>query len=236
LGELKKLGMHKISRNTVKNILRDNGLDPGPKRGQGTWDEFLKRHAQSLWACDFFSAKVWTLGGLVDIFVLFFIHIGTRRVHLAGLTAHPNRAWVVQQARNLSMVFAEEPVKPRMLLRDHDSKFVPEFDQVFESDGIEVNAVGPLAPNMNPHAERWVQAVKQECLAHFVIFGEAHLRHLLTEFLTYYHQERPHQALGNVPPCGSPSVATDLPVTGTDIVCEERLGGLLKHYRRKPAA
>ncbi|HEY8506127.1 MAG TPA: hypothetical protein VIL46_16190 [Gemmataceae bacterium] len=135
LGELKKLGVRSIARSTVVNILKEAGLDPGPKRGEGTWDEFLKRHAQTLWACDFFSCKVWTLRGLVDVFVLFFIHIGTRRVFVSGMTAHPDRAWVAQQGRNAAMVFADEPVRPRYLLRDHDTKFVEEFDQVLGAEG-----------------------------------------------------------------------------------------------------
>ena len=113
LGELKKLGVAKISRATVLNILREHGLEPGPKRGEGTWDEFLKRHAATLWACDFFSKKVWTVRGLVDVFVLFFLHVGTRRVHVAGISAQPDRAWVTQQARNVSMFFAEQPDPPR---------------------------------------------------------------------------------------------------------------------------
>jgi putative transposase len=89
LGELKKLGIA-IGRSKVRNILLTAGLDPGPKRGEGTWNEFLKRHAKTLWATDFFSKKVWTMRGLVDVLVLFFIHVGSRRVYLAGVTAHPD--------------------------------------------------------------------------------------------------------------------------------------------------
>ena len=100
--ELKKLGIHSISRSTVVNILKEAGLDPGPKRGQGSWDEFVKRHAATLWACDFFSKKVWTAAGLVDIFVLFFIHVGTRQVHVAGMTAHPDGRWMAQQIGDIA--------------------------------------------------------------------------------------------------------------------------------------
>src|SRR5262249_24495676 len=108
--------------------LPDNGLDPGPCRGEGTWDEFLKRHRDTLWACDFFAKKMWTRTGLVEMFVSFFIHVGSRRVHLAGMTANPDRAWMVQQARNMALIFDQEPVKPKYLLRDRDSKFVQDFD------------------------------------------------------------------------------------------------------------
>jgi hypothetical protein len=97
LGELKKLGERKISRATVLNILRANGLEPGPKRGEGTWDEFLKRHASTLWACDYFSKRVWTPKGLVEMFVLFFIQVGSLRLHLAGITAQPDAVWMASR-------------------------------------------------------------------------------------------------------------------------------------------
>ncbi len=97
LGELKKLGVGTICRSTVVKILKDHGLDPGPKRGEGTWDEFIKTHTQTLYACDFFSKKVWTLRGLVDVFILFVIHVGSRRVHIAGICTNPDGIWMAQQ-------------------------------------------------------------------------------------------------------------------------------------------
>jgi putative transposase len=115
VGELRKLGIAKISRSTVIKILKEHGLEPGPRRGEGSWDGFLKRHAQTLWACDFFSKKVWTMSGLVQMFVLFVIHLGSRRVHVVGMAANPDRAWMVQQARNLALIFEREPVKPKYL-------------------------------------------------------------------------------------------------------------------------
>jgi putative transposase len=90
LGELKKLGIHSITRSTVKNILKEKGLDPGPKRGEGTWDEFLKQHAASLWQCDFFTQKVVTIKGVREVFLLAFLHVETRRVIVTPATLHPN--------------------------------------------------------------------------------------------------------------------------------------------------
>lgn len=103
LGELKKLGIRSVSRTTVVNILREAGLDPGPKRGEGTWSEFLTRHAQTLWACDFFSTKVWTTAGLVEMYVLVFLHLGGRRLVITGMTLNPDAAWMAQQARNFCL-------------------------------------------------------------------------------------------------------------------------------------
>jgi putative transposase len=228
LGELKKLGIHDVSRSTVVNILKSNGLDPGPKRGQGTWSDFLTRHAATLWASDFFSVRTWTLAGVVDLYVLFFIHLQTRKVFLAGVSANPTRDWVTQLARNFTMHLAEQGLTLSHLIIDHDSKYTESFDTVIESEGAEVVRVGPRAPNLNPVAERFVQTVKSECLGHFVIFGEKHLLHLLKEFGTHYHEERAHQGLGNRPPAQDEH-AVVLPFAGAEVRCRERLGGLLKH-------
>jgi putative transposase len=205
LGELKKLGLAHICRSTVVNILREAGIDTAPKRGEGTWDDFVHRHAASLWACDFFTKKVWTLGGPVSFFVLFFIHIGTRRVHIAGMTAHPDQQWMAEQAGQVARFFAAQTDKPTHLIRDLDSKFTPAFDQAMNSVGVTVVLVGPRAPNLNAFAERFVLSIKSECLDNFVVFGEAHLRYLVQEYLAHYHTERPHQAKDNAPLSGGPA-------------------------------
>jgi putative transposase len=234
LGELKKLGVRSVARSTVVNILRENGLDPGPKRGEGTWDDFIKRHAQTLWACDFFSKNVWTLRGLVEFYIFFVIHIGSRRVHVVGMTPHPDRAWMAQQARNLSMYFGEQSHRPTILLRDHDGKFSSEFDGILGTDGIAVQPIGPMAPNLNAFAERWVQSARVECLDHFVLFGEAHLRLVVREFEHFHNERRPHQGRGNIPPAHSTSPPVS-PLAPADVACDEQLGGLLKHYYRRAA-
>jgi putative transposase len=231
LGELKKLRVGKIARSTVVNLLRANGFDPGPKRGEGTWAEFIERHAATLWQCDFFSKKVWTPTGLVPYFLLVFLHVGSRRVFVSAPTANPDSTWVTQQARNFVLQADGAIEPPTILLRDHDTKFSGAFDAVLKSDGIEVMPVGPRAPNLNAFVERWVQSVKQECLDHFVILGERHLHHLVAEYVRYYHAHRPHQGIGNellTPPAQPP------PDEG-EVVCESRLGGLLKHYHRRAA-
>jgi len=235
LGELKKLDINSISRSTVVNILKEYGLDPGPKRGERTWDEFVKQHAETLWATDFFSKKVWTKGGLVEFFVLFFIHVATRRVHLAGMTPNPNSAWVEQQARNMTMFFDELPEKPTHVIHDHDSKYTAEFDAILKSEGVEIKKVGPRAPNLNAFAERWVQSVRQECLEHFIVFGEAHLRHILGEYVTYFNEERAHQGVGNTRLRRFGEQEPPKEIAEGEIVCRERLGGLLKHYYRQAA-
>jgi len=236
LGELRKLGIRKISRSTVARVLREHGFDPGPKRGEGTWHDFVQRHLKTLWACDFFTKKVWTPGGLVEYYILFFMHVGTRRVHIAGMTPNPDGAWMAQQARNLSMLFDEEGEhKPTHIIRDRDRKFTAQFCSILETEGIEFRMIPPRSPNMNPFAERWVQSIKRECLDHFIVFGERHLWFLVREYLAHYHEERPHQGCGNRPLAGRKPPDETRPFSGDDVACRERLGELLRHYYPKAA-
>jgi putative transposase len=136
------------------------------------------------------------------------------------------------------MEMAELGLPARFLIRDYDTKFVSGFDAVFEADGTEVKRVGPVAPNLNAYAERWVQTLRVECLDHFLVLGESHLRHIVKEFVEHYNFDRPHQARGNVPL--PDAVAVDAgksrspPATG-EIICKQRLGGLLRHYQRQAA-
>lgn len=235
LGELRKLGIRKISRQTVVNILKEHGLDPGPKRGKGTWDEFLKIHAKTLWACDFLSKKTWTLGGLVDMYLLVFIHIGSRRVWISAATAHPDSAWVAQQARNVCMEFAEEEHNPTWLMHDADTKFTKQFNGIFKSEGIKVKRHTPASPNLNAYVERFIQTIQQECLDHFVVIGQQHLNHIVSGYLAHYHAERPRQGLGNVPVTVASKQADNEEAVIGEVIRRDRLGGLLKHYERRAA-
>lgn len=234
LGELKKLGI-RIGRSTVINILREHGLDPGPMRGEGSWSDFIQRHAKTLWACDFFTKRIVTMRGLVDMFVLVFIHIGTRRVFVSGMSANPDNIWMKQQARNFAMTFADAPLAASHLIRDRDCKFTADFDQILKDDGIETVRTAIRSPNMNAYAERFVQSIKTECLDHFVVFGDKHLRYLLDQYLAYYHSERPHQGLGNRPLSAPDDPPVTLPFPQSEVAYSERLGGLLKHYYRQAA-
>jgi putative transposase len=237
LGELKKLGLACISRSTVVNILKAEGLETGPKRGEATWRDFIQRHASTLWACDFFSKKIWTTSGLVDCFVLFFIHVGSRRVYVGGLTTNPTHAWVAEQATNFTQHAAQQATKPTHLIRDLDGKFGPGFDVALKAAGIEPVPVGPRKPVLNAFAERFVLSIKSECLDHFIVLGEAHLKYLVSEFVDgSYNCTRPHQGLGNVPLAESyePPLPQQ-PTRAQEVLCKERLGGLLKSYHLQAA-
>ena len=226
LGELKKLGIKSLSRNTVKNILIEHGIDPMPQRKGDTWDNFVKRHFKTLWACDFFTKTVWTAVGPKTFFVLFFINVHTRRVHIAGMTKNPTQEWVNNQAKSIKSFFDSDKKTEKILIRDGDKKFSKEFDKIFKDNyGVKVNKLPYRSPNLNPYAEAWVSLVKRECLNYFFVFGIEHLKYLLNEYLEYYNTERPHAGLQNLP--------LDFRIRKTGkIKSEERLGGVLRHYHR----
>lgn len=229
LGELRKLH-HKISRQSVKNILIEHGIDPEAPKGKGTWDEFIKIHASTMWACDFFSKRMWTLRGPVDLYMLVFLQIGSRKVWLSYCTAHPDARWVAQQARNFCMDLPDGDRQRAIVLRDNDTKFTKHFDEILKAEGLRPHKLVLSSPNLNAFCERFVQIIKHECLNHFVIVSQKQLNYILEQFLAHYHDERPHQGLGNVPLSGSSPAPGD-----GEIVCRERLGGLLKHYERRAA-
>ncbi len=151
-GELRKLGF-RCSHGTVRLILQRAGLGPAPQRSHVSWGQFLRQHAQQLLATDFFTVETaW----LERLHVLFFLEIGSRRVHYAGCTRHPTTAWVVQQARNLAWKLQEEGRELKFLLRDRDAKFPAAFDAVFRSEGMQIIRLPYRAPRANAFAERWV--------------------------------------------------------------------------------
>lgn len=233
MGELKKLGIKPPSRNTVKSIMKANGHDPGPNTGKGSWAEFVKMHAETLYQCDFFSKNIWTPTGRRQYFVLAFLHVGSRQVFVSKACRKPDTAWMKEQATAFVEYIEATGRKCEKLIHDCDNMFVKEFNEIIRASGAEVKKVGPRAANMNAFVERWIQSIQQECLDHFIIFGEAHFNYLVSEWVDHYHTERPHQNMGNKPLTGS------LPDEGSEVVphvvCKTRLGGLLRHYERRAA-
>ena len=237
VGELRKLGVRSVSRNTVKNILIAHGLDPGPRRGVGTWDEFLKIHAATLWQCDFFSKRVLTPKGFRYLFVVAFLHVGTRRVFLTPATEHPNQAWVSEQAEAFIRYTRANRLEAQLIMHDRDGKFPAGFDATLENAGLDVRKTAHCSPNTAAFVERFIQSIQQECLDYFVVFGQRHMDYLCKEFIEHYHTERAHQGLDNEVPkpiSKKRKRQTDL-IPLADVGCRTRLGGLLKHYYRKAA-
>jgi putative transposase len=236
VGALANLG-HAVSDQTVGNILRRHGIAPAPERKRTTtWKEFIGSHMAVLAGTDFFSVEVLTWRGLVTYYVLFFLHLETRRVTIAGITDQPDEGWMQQMARNATLEGEGwlSVRNIRYLLHDRDTKFCASFRETLAAGGVKSLRLPVRSPNLNSYAERWVRTVKEECLSKLILFGEGSLRRALEEFAAHYHGERNHQGKGNVVLFPGSEMATTK--RGPSIRCRERLGGLLKYYYYRKAA
>jgi transposase InsO family protein len=230
-GALANLG-HMISDRTVGNILKEHGIEPAPERKrQTTWKTFIKAHWEVLAAIDFTTIDVWTKGGLVTYYLLFVMEVATRRVHFAGCTPNPDEPWMKQIARNLTDCEDGFLSGKRYLIMDRDTKFTEAFRTILEDEGVESVRLPPRSPNLNPHIERSMRNVKEECLLKMIFFGGKMRRTAVSQFLEHYHGERNHQGLDN-------KIITPGDEVGRqdgEIKCHERLGGLLRYYHRDAA-
>ena len=159
--------------------------------------------------------------------MLFFIHLGSRKVHVAGVTPYPNQAWMMQVARNVTMEEWGCLSPGQYLIHDRDTKFCVAFQQIIDDAGVKRVPLPPRSPNLNAYAERWVRSVKDEALSRMILFGERSLRHGLQEYVDHYHHERNHQGKYNV--LLFPTSSQDT-VRAGPLQCREPLGGLLKYY------
>ncbi len=214
---------------SVWNILQRHGLDPSPHRAGPTWGEFLRVHAETMLACDFFTVDTVLLRRL---YVLFFIELDTRRVYVTGVTAHPTGAWVIQQARNLSYELTRRARPVKFLIRDRDAKFTANFDEFFASDGIRTTRTPPRAPRANAFAERFVGTDRRECLDRMLIFGRRRLEAVVHGYVEHYNPHRPHRSLGQLAP--QPKVVAPGVLKSVDpsqLKRIDRIGGLIHEYR-----
>ena len=178
-GELTKLGI-RVSATKIRTVLRANGLGPAPRRDGPTWSEFLRSQAHGILALDFFTVETVMLR---TMYVLFAIHLGSRRVHVLGVSRNPNSAWVTQQARNLAV--GERLRGIRFVIRGHDSKFPGPFDAVFRSEGVSIVKTPIRAPRANAYAERWVRTVRTECVDWILVLGRRHLERVLLAYAAH---------------------------------------------------
>ena len=203
--------------------MKNAGINPAPLRSGPTWRQFLAAQAQTILAVDF--AHVDTI--FLRLYILVVIEHGRRRVHLAGITAHPTGAWVTQQARNLLMDLGDRAEQLRFLIRDRDSKFTATFDAVFAGADIRIIRTPVRAPRANAIAERWIGTLRRECLDHLLITGSHHLAVVLREFVEHYNAHRPHRSLDQHPPAGRTPLASGATVRP---LRRDRLGGLPHEY------
>ena len=232
VGALANLGFE-VSDQTVGNVLRRHGVPPAPERKRTTtWQAFIRTHLALLAGTDFFTAEVLTLRGLVTYYVLFFIYLDSRRVAIAGITVHPDEAWMKQMARNVTMEGCGILRDCRYLLHDRDTKYTQSFRAIIASGQVEPLTLPARSPNLNAYAERWVRSVKEECLSKVILLGECSLRRALNEYVEHYHAERNHQGKGNVLLFPRD---TDIRREPQPVQCRERLGGLLRYYHQEAA-
>ncbi len=228
VGELAGVGV-RVSATSVAKILREAGLPPADARARLSWREFLRTHAASIIACDFFTVEtLW----LRCLYVLFFLELSTRRVHLAGCSANPDGRWTTQKARQLAWSLPERPRPIRFLIHDRDSKFSHAFDDVFKNEGVEIILTPFRAPNANAFAERWVGTLRRECLDWLLIASRRQLERVLRVYVEHYNIHRPHRGLGLRPPAPE----RQLHLVGSNppdpIQRREHLGGLIHEYTR----
>src|SRR5436309_3884328 len=193
VGALANLG-YEISDQTVGNVLQRHALPPAPERKRTTtWPAFIRSHLALLAGTDFFTTEVLTLRGLVTYYLLFFIHLESRRLAIAGITVHPDERWMQQIARNVTMEGCGALRDCRYLLHDRDSKYTQSFRAIIASGQVEPLMLPACSPNLNAYAERWVRSVKEECLCKVILFGERSLRRALSEYVEHFHAERNHK-------------------------------------------
>jgi transposase InsO family protein len=225
-GELLRLGV-RVSASSIRRMLRAHSLDPAPRRAQASWQLFLRQQAAGIVACDFFTVDTIFLR---RVYVLFVIELESRRVHLAGVTAHPTGLWVVQQARNLVVGLGEQAAAWRLLIRDRDAMFTRVFDDVWRSTGTEIIRTPVRAPNANAVAERWVGTVRRECLDQLLIVGRRQLEQVLRGHVEHYNQRRPHRGLAHATPVPSERAeARSAPHLGR-LRRRDVFGGLIHEY------
>ena len=221
-GELARLGIT-IAASTVWAILKTAGINPAPNRASETWTTFLRAQAAGIVACDFFTVDTVVLR---RYYVLFFIELDRRRVHLAGITTNPTGAWTTQAARNFTM---RHHRTIRFLIRDGAGQFVGPFDEVFRSDGATIIRTPPRAPVANAYAERWVGSVRRELLDRTLVWNRRQLEQLLRDYVEHYNTHRPHRTLGQRAPDNAEVVAYR---PGRPIRRHPTCAGFINQYRQ----
>ncbi len=221
-GELAGLG-HRIASSTVWQILKTNGIDPAPERSDVTWSQFL--HSQAAVACDFFTVDTALLR---RYYVLFFIHVPTRQVFFAGVTANPTGTWTAQAARNLFLRHADQLADARALVRDRGSQFIDAFDEIFRTEGFKILKTPVRTPVANTFAERWIGSIRRELLDRTIIWNNRQLERLVVDYVEHYNEHRPHRSLDQRPPLAA---SFDDHPPQLQVIKSSRCDGLINEYR-----
>jgi putative transposase len=226
-GELVWLGHH-IAASTVWQILHGAGIEPAPRRTGPTWKQFLTAQAHGILAADFVHVDTILLR---RTYALIIVEQGTRRAHLAGITAYPDGAWTTQAGRNFLMDFDQRAASARFLIRDRAGQFTDTFDAVFAAAGIRIVLSPPQAPRAHAMCERMIGTLRREVLGRLLIINERHLNQVLTEYLRHYNTARPHRTLGQLAPLQAGAPPPQINLAGHRIRRNQVLSGLTSEYR-----
>jgi putative transposase len=226
-GELLKLG-HRVGASTIRRVLKALKISPAPKRQtDATWLQFLHTQASATLATDFFHVDCAVT--LQRLYCLFVMEVGSRYVHILGITANPDGLRTAQQIRNLLMDLGDRAADFRFLVRDRAGQFTTSFDSVLAGAGIEAVKIPPRSPCANAYAERFVLTARTEVTDRMLIFGQRHLRTILAEYEGHYNGRRPHRSLQLQPPRPDHPVAD---LSQERIKRRPVLGGLINEYER----
>ena len=226
-GELLKLG-HRVSASAIRRVLKVLKIPPAPKRHTDTtWRQFLRAQAATMLATDFFHVDCAVT--LQRLYCLLVMEIGSRYVHVPGVTANPDGPWTTQQIRNLLMNLGDRAADFRFLVRDRAGQFSASFDAVLAGAGIEAVKIPPRSPRANAYAERFVLTARTEVTGRMLIFSERHLHSVMAEYTRHYNGRRPHRALQLQPPRPDHPVAD---LSQERVKRRPVLGGLLNEYER----
>ena len=226
-GELLKLG-YRVSASTIRRVLKALKIPPAPLRHTDTtWRKFLRAQAATMLATDFFHVDCAVT--LQRLYCLFVMETGTRYVHILGVTANPDGPWTTQQIRNLLMDLGDHAAGFRFLVRDRAGQFTAAFDAVLAEADIEVVKIPPRSPRANCYAERFVLTARTEITDQMLIFGQRHLRTILTQYAAHYNGRRPHRSRQLRPPRPDHPPAD---LSQQRIQRRPVLGGLINEYQR----
>ena len=227
-GAVSTLGYNSCD-STIGNVLKAHGIEPAPtRRRTGSWETFLEAHWDVMSAIDFTTVEVWTKGGPTTFYLLFAMELKTRRVNFAGCTTNPNEAWMKTIALELTNYEDGFLKDKQYLIMDRDATFSRSFRACLRRESVKPVRLPPRSPNLNAHLEKFFGSLKSECLHKLILFGETATRRAVRAFVMHYHTERNHQGLDNeliVPMDGPPDMEAEIETA-------ERLGGLLRSYRR----
>ena len=199
------------------------------------WDNFVKRHAETLWAVDFFSVKTVTVTGLREMYLMAFLCLSSREVIVSSSTEHPNSAWVVEQTKEFLDQTTNREQKPSIVMHDRDTKFTKEFTAALKAKDVRTNVLPITSPNLNGRVERFVLSIKYKCLFRFILFGKRHLDYVVSEWVQYYNTRRSHMERDHLPPIRkrAPKAVRKLSRNKTEV--RSYVGGLVQSFERRAA-